>query len=73
MAALHLDLVRWSAAHDLPVLASRLGFERALRAEGFAVTTDGGLCYGLLLREDWAAHEYFQAVPEPAGAEAEER
>ena len=67
IAALHLDLARWSACHARPVPASRRGFERALQAEGFAVSMDG-LVYGLVLREDIEAHDRFEGTSRVARA-----
>jgi hypothetical protein len=63
IAALHLDCSRWRADRGLPVVASRLAFVDALRAQGFTVAKDGS-CNGLLLKEDWKGHEAFQAAPE---------
>jgi len=70
VGALHLDLARWCADHERPVPESRRAFTAQLQAEGFAVTTDG-LVYGLMLAEDWEAHERFQAAPEASGTPAQ--
>jgi hypothetical protein len=61
VAALHLDRSRWCAEHGRPMPGSRRAFVTALQAEGFSVAD--GLVYGLLLREDLAAHERFHAAP----------
>ena len=66
LGCLHLACSRWCADHGRPVPASRRAFVAALQAEGFAVTTDG-LVYGLMLAEDWEAHERAQAAPESSG------
>jgi hypothetical protein len=63
IGALYLDLARWCAEHGRPAPESRQAFRAELQTQGFAVTTDG-LVYGLMLAEDWQAHERFQAAPE---------
>ena len=66
VGALHLDLARWCADHGRPVLASRRPFVAALQEEGFEVTADG-FVYGLILAEDWEAHERYQVAPAGSG------
>jgi hypothetical protein len=69
VGALHLDLARWCAEHGQPAPESRRAFTAELQTEGFAVTTDG-LVYGLMLAEDWEAHQRFQAAPQASGKPA---
>ena len=69
VGALFLDLTRWCADHGMPLPESRRAFTAELQSEGFAVTTDG-LVYGLMLGEDWEAHERAQAAPEASGPPA---
>lgn len=64
IAALHLDCAQWRANYRRDVCASRGAFVAALETEGFIVTD--GWVYGLMLKEDWQAHEDIQAVPEPS-------
>jgi hypothetical protein len=72
VGALHLDLARWCADHGRPVLASRRPFVAALQEEGFEVTADG-FVYGLILAEDWEAHERYQVAPAGSGQPSRER
>lgn len=72
IGALYLDASRWCAEHTRPAPESRRAFVAALQAEGFAVTTDG-LVYGLMLAEDWEAHQRFQNPPAVAPAQRRRR
>jgi hypothetical protein len=59
VSSLHIDFARWRCERAQPVPVSRRVFEDALRTEGFLILD--GFVTGLLLPEDLAAHEVFQA------------
>jgi hypothetical protein len=52
VGCLHLDLANWLAERGKLFSASRREFVIALQSEGFQVTSDGGLVYGLVFKED---------------------
>jgi hypothetical protein len=72
LGALHLNHARWCADCGRPVPASRRAFVAAIQAQGFEVTADG-FVYGLILAEDWEAHERYQAAPVGSGQPSRER